>query len=484
MVTVWLQVERLVQASSASQVRVALNVFPQKPARFVTVLIIRTVGAASQLSAALGASKLHAVPHSMVLLPAQVSTGATVSRTVTVRLRVTVLEQASIAVQLWLMTQPQPLGAMPEMAVKVTLVPLHRSLAVTTGMAGTSPRHWWLSSPGTPSNTGAVVSTTVIVWLQTALLLHASIARQVRVAVKVPPHSALVTVPVMLTTTLVPPHKSLAVGRSKVHALPHSTVRAPPHKISGGVVSTSVIVWLHTALLLHASVARQVRVALRVLPQKPARLVVVLTMVSVTFVPHTSLAPGASKAQAAPHSRIRSPAQVSSGAVVSTTVMVWLHTALLLHASVARQVRVALNVLPQKPARLVVVLTTTMVTLVPSHGSVVPGIANTQVVPHSTTASFAQVSPGGVVSTTVTVWLHTALLLHESVARHVRVAFSVLPQRPVRLVVVLTMVIVTFVPSHRSWAPGRSKVHGVPHSTVLPAAQLSAGGVVSTTVTV
>jgi hypothetical protein len=170
--------------------------------------------------------------------------------------------------------------------------------------------------------------------------------------------------------------------------------------------------------------------------------------------------------------------------VVSTTVMVWLHTALLLHASVARHVRVALNVFPQKPARLVVVLTTTMVTLVPSHGSVDPGIANTQVEPHSTTASFAQVIVGGVVSTTVMVWLHTALLLHASVARHVRVAVKVLPHWPARLVTVPVIVRVTLVPSHRSLAVGRSKLHGVPHSTVFSPAQLSEGGVVSTTVTV
>ena len=49
---------------------------------------------------------------------------------------------------------------------------------------------------------------------------------------------------------------------------------------------------------------------------------------------------------------------------------------------------------------------------------------------------------------------------------------------------VLTTRTETFVPSHRSMAEGAEKFHGVPHSTVLPAAQASTGGVMSRTVTV
>jgi len=68
----------------------------------------------------------------------------------------------------------------------------------------------------------------------------------------------------------------------------------------------------------------------------------------------------------------------------------------------------------------------------------------------------AQVIEGGVVSTTVTVWLHCAWFPHASVARHVRVAVNVLPQ--VAFVTVLKIVIV-FVP-HVSLALGASKLHG------------------------
>ena len=83
----------------------------------------------SQVSLAVGLAKTGTEPvtHSSVRSGEQVMTGGRVSRTVTERLRVTVLEQSSVAVQRWLMTQPQPAGAMPEMTVRVTLVPLHRS---------------------------------------------------------------------------------------------------------------------------------------------------------------------------------------------------------------------------------------------------------------------------------------------------------------------------------------------------------------------
>ena len=72
-----------------------------------------------------------------------------------------------------------------------------------------------------------------------------------------------------------------------------------------------------------ASVARHVRVALKVIPQKPARLVVVLTTAMATFVPlQMSLALGVSNTQVAPHSTVLFTPQTISGAVVSTTVMV------------------------------------------------------------------------------------------------------------------------------------------------------------------
>src|ERR1044071_2125479 len=96
------------------------------------------------------------------------------------------------------------------------------------------------------------------------------------------------------------PQVSLAVGASKVQGLVHSTVLSATQAMVGRVVSTAVTFWLHSTKLPQSSVARQVRVASKVLPQWPVVLVVVLTML-ITAVPQVSLAAGASKVHALLH---------------------------------------------------------------------------------------------------------------------------------------------------------------------------------------
>src|SRR6266568_3207493 len=146
--------------------------------------------------------------------------------------------------------------------------------------------------------------------------------------------------------TVAVPQVSLAVGGSKFQVLVHSTVLLGTQVMVGGVWSSTVTVWLHCAVLPQASVARQVRVASKVLPQCPAVLVTVLRMVMVTL-PQVSLAFGASKDQALVHSTVLLGMQVMVGGVVSTTVTFWLQSAVLPQASVARHVRVVSKVLPQ-----------------------------------------------------------------------------------------------------------------------------------------
>src|SRR6266536_5655665 len=105
------------------------------------------------------------------------------------------------------------------------------------------------------------------------------------------------------------PQVSLAVGASNVQALVHSTDLLPTQLMTGLVVSCAVTFWLHSAKLPQASVARHVRVASKVFPQWPVRLVTVLRMVMVT-VPQVSLAVGALNDQALPHSTVLSPTQL------------------------------------------------------------------------------------------------------------------------------------------------------------------------------
>src|SRR6266436_1071947 len=116
--------------------------------------------------------------------------------------------------------------------------------------------------------TGAVVSTTVTFWLHCALLPHASVACQVRVASRVVPQWLAVLVTVLTIVMVLVPLLSVAVGASKVQAVPNSTVLfVLLHVITGAVVSTTITFWLQEALLPQASVACQVRVASKVLPQ-------------------------------------------------------------------------------------------------------------------------------------------------------------------------------------------------------------------------
>src|SRR5215510_8245675 len=160
------------------------------------------------------------------------------------------------------------------------------------------------------------------------------------------------------------------------------------------------------------------------------------------LLPLLSVAVGASKLQATPCSTVLLVLlQVITGAVVSKTVTFWLQELLLPQPSVASQVRVASNVVPQWPLTLVTVLRIVMV-LLPLL-SVAVGASKVQAVPCSTVLLvLLQVITGAVVSKTVTFWLQELLLPQPSVASQVRVASNVEPQCPLTLVTVLRIVIV------------------------------------------
>src|SRR4029078_3716922 len=96
------------------------------------------------------------------------------------------------------------------------------------------------------------------------------------------------------------PLLSVAVGASKVHAAPCSTVLLVLLQVmTGAVVSTMVTFWLQVLLLPQASVAAQVRVASKVVPQCPVTLVTVLTIV-IVLLPLLSVAVGALNGEATP----------------------------------------------------------------------------------------------------------------------------------------------------------------------------------------
>src|SRR5439155_12495067 len=152
---------------------------------------------------------------------------------------------------------------------------------------------------------GAMVATIVTFWLHRALLPQASVASHVLIASKVLPQWPEKLVTVLAIALVTKPQVSLKVGASKVQAAVHSTVLSATQVMVGAVVSTTVTFWLQRALLPQASVASQVRVASKVLPQWPAVLVTVLTIALVAR-PQVSLKLGASKVQAVVHSTVLS----------------------------------------------------------------------------------------------------------------------------------------------------------------------------------
>src|SRR5438046_10143818 len=97
---------------------------------------------------------------------------------------------------------------------------------------------------------------------------------------------------------LVPP-LSVAVGGSKLQTVPSWTALLVLLQLmTGAMVSMTLTVWLHWALLPQASVAAQVRVAPKIGRESWAEWVTVLTTVMVRLVPPLSVAVGASKVQA------------------------------------------------------------------------------------------------------------------------------------------------------------------------------------------
>ena len=121
-------------------------------------------------------------------------------------------------------------------------------------------------------------------------------------------------------------------------------------------------------------------------------------------------------------------------------------------------------------------------TFVPQQASIAVAGFKTHEVPHCTVWLLGQVITGGVVSMTVTIWLHVMELEQQSVARQVRVTIS--GQKLLALVTVLSTVMVTFVPQQASMAVGAVNDHGVPQLTVRLLAQVRTGGCVSTSVIV
>src|SRR6266571_3212352 len=114
---------------------------------------------------------------------------------------------------------------------------------------------------------GGVVSRTVMVWMQRELLPQASVAIQVRAMTLVPPQ-LVVTESLKLRLTEPQPSRAVATPVKLVLvSAGHSSTTFVGQVMTGGVVSSTVIVCAQLLLLPQASVAVQVRVMTLLPPQ-------------------------------------------------------------------------------------------------------------------------------------------------------------------------------------------------------------------------
>src|SRR6266542_1298793 len=98
--------------------------------------------------------------------------------------------------------------------------------------------------PGSAEMTGAVLSSTVMVWLAVLELPHGSVAVQVRVTECFCGQAAGEGTSAKVSVA-VPPQAAVAVGVAKDGVAGHSTGEGPGNaEMTGAVLSSPVMVWL------------------------------------------------------------------------------------------------------------------------------------------------------------------------------------------------------------------------------------------------
>src|SRR5687768_14524291 len=267
-VKVCVQVAELPQSSVTVCVRV---IVPPHPPPTSGPVLHRYVKVGSQMSVpdapgnASNAAKLtgHAgisVSQETVAFAGHVITGGVLSSTVIVWLHVAELPQSSGTVCWRVIVPPHPPPTSGPVLQAYVRVGSQRSVAPApgnasnaaklTGHAGTSATHETVTFVGHVM-TGGVLSSTVIVWLHVAELPQSSVTVCVRVIV--PPHAPPTSGPVLQAYVRVGSQRSEAdapgnasnAAKLRRHAgtsASHDTVIFVGHVITGGVLSSTVIV--------------------------------------------------------------------------------------------------------------------------------------------------------------------------------------------------------------------------------------------------
>lgn len=179
----------------------------------------------------------------------------------------------------------------------------------------------------------------------------------------------------------------------------HWMVTFAGHEMTGGVLSSTNMIWTHVDELLHASVAVHVLVIVLSWGQPPA----IVTSENVTAgIEQLSVAvavPVLAGSVLSEHSIVTSTGQVITGGVLSSTKIVWLQVEELLHASVANHVLVIVISWGHAPATVTSLKLTRAIEQL-SVAVALPVLAGSVLAVHSIVTFTGQVITGAVLSST------------------------------------------------------------------------------------
>jgi Ni,Fe-hydrogenase III small subunit len=242
--------------SLAVQVRVILNSLGHEP---VVVTSANDSAGTEQLSVAVGTAQEGIAEHSMVVGPGKPEiTGGVVSSTLIVCVAVVVLPQPSLAVHVRVILYSLGHDPLVVTSAKVKVGVAQLSVAVGTVQDG-GVEHWIMVGPGKAEITGGVVSSLLITWVAVATLPHSSMAVHVRVIVNSFGHEPFVVTSAKASVGV--PQLSVTVGVVQAGTAEHSiVVGVGKAEITGGVVSTTLIICTPVDVLPQASIAVQVLV--------------------------------------------------------------------------------------------------------------------------------------------------------------------------------------------------------------------------------
>ena len=382
------------------------------------------------------------------------------------------LPHRSVAVQVRVMLNSFGHEPLVVTSINVKLGTPQLSVAVGVVKDGV-PEHSIVEAPGRAEIIGGTVSSTLIVCVATVTLPQRSVAVQVLVILNSFGHEPLVVTSANVNVGT--PQLSVAVGVAKDGVAEHSiVVGAGKPEMTGGVVSSTLMVWVAVVVLPHRSVAVQVRVMLYSFGQEP----LVVTSAELNMgVPQLSVAVGVVHDGVAEHSIVVGAGNPEmTGGVVSSTLIVCEAVAVFPQPSFAVQVRVMLNSFGHEP----LVVTSAKVSVGVAQLSVAIGVVHEGATEHSIVVGPGSGDmTGGMVSSTLIVWVAVEVLPHSSVAVQVRVILYSLGQLPlvvtsaevnigVPQLSVTVGVVHDGVPEHSIVVgPGRAEITGGVESTTL-----------------